>query len=312
MRKIFLFILGFISVLSSVQCVADCNIYLSVSPSEQIENVPIESNSILTERLIQVLTNNDFVVEDSKISPFTISGKFSHIIESTLPGPPIQTALQTNLTIYLGDTRNATIYGSVHLILNGVGTSLQRAFINAMKGVNSSNKFIQEFLKSSSRKIIDYYDARYPQILASARRSCAIKKYDEALWILSMVPECSVGYQQTCELMNEVFQDYIDYEGERLLSEAYAVWSTSQDLVAAEAAFEKLLRIDADSKAYGAANSLAEKINLSVADDRKFELRQKYSDHYDLEKRRIESARQIGVAYGKGQKQISINNYWLK
>ena len=49
-----------------------------------------------------------------------------------------------------------------------------------------------------------------------------------------------------------------------------------------------------------------------VKSDRDFEYRQKYNDQIDLERRRIEAARAVGVAWGNGQKPTTTNIAWIR
>ena len=289
----------------------NCKVNLAVAPITQGEDVPEGVSEFLESRLAQLVTT-DGVSLDPAIGQFFIAGKFNHISENVVPGPPIQTALHTNLTLYIGDMQSKTIYASTTVELRGVGTSGQRAFINAMRMVNERNAKIESILNSGRNKVIDYFNKNINTIIAKAKRAASQKRYDEALWILSSVPECCNGYGQVSKLEQTYFSMYIGNEGEKILQQARAAWAASQDKEGARTALALLSLIDADSSAYPAANKLIEEIRQSIRDDKFFEEREKYNDSVDTEQLRIDAIRQIGVAYGRGQQPITTNVNWIR
>lgn len=289
----------------------NCNVNLAVAPITQGEDVPDGVSDYLESRLAQLVTNDGAAV-DPAIGSFFVAGKFNHISENILPGPPIQTALHTYLTLYIGDIQTKTIYATTTLELRGVGTSGQRAFINAMRSVNEGNPKIEKFMNAGRSKVLDYFNKNLNTIIAKANRAASQKRYDEALWILSSVPECCNGYARVSRLEQDIFNKYIGNEGAKILQRARAAWAASQDRAGARTALALLSLIDVDSSAYPAANQLIEEIRQSIRDDKFFEEREKYNNSVDTEQLRIDAIRQIGVAYGQGQQPITTNLNWIR
>lgn len=289
----------------------DCEISLSVLPMTQGEDVPEPTQDYLLTHLSRMLTA-DGVMVDAGQAQFFVSAKFNHITEDVTPGPPTQTALHSYLTLYMGDLASETVYATTTLELRGVGTSQQRAFINAMRSVNANNRQVASFIENGKAKIINYFDKNYKLIINKARRAAEKNDFEQALWLLVSVPDCCIGYDEVYALETSYFQAYIDQLGVRLYSEALACWAASPDQAGAEKAFRYLMLIDPESSAYPKAVALAAEIKASVKSDRDFELREKYHDSIDIEKRRIEAIRAIGVAYGKGQQPTTTNLMWVK
>lgn len=310
MKRIILSTLVMVGSLSLCSA-QDCTIDLCVLNASQTEDVPDATVDFLNNRLIQIC-NNDGIATDPVQSQFFITGKFNHIVEDVVPGPPVQTALQTVLSLYIGDVSSKTTYASLSLELRGVGTSGQRAFIDALKTLNAGNARINGFLKKGKQKILDYYNSHYTQILTQAERAAAQHKYDEALWRLASVPECCTGYQVVEKHILTYYQQYIDQEGLKLLTAAKSAWGVHPDQAGAAEAFSFLSQIDPESASYPAAMALANEMAKSVKSDRDFELRQKYADQIALEKSRIEGARAVGVAFGNGQQPVTTNITWLR
>lgn len=297
-------------VCSATAAAQTCNVGLSVIPAQQGEDIPELTNDYVCTVLTNLVANNA-TSGDPAQSPFFISAKFNHLTDDVTPGPPAQNVVRTYLTLYIGDLSTKTVYASTSMELRGVGTSYQRALMNALRGINPNNRKVADFVSEGSQKVLAYYNANYPQIIAKAKRAAAKNAYDEALWILLAIPECCDGYAQAYSLEQQYFQQYINQEGTRLYNAAYAAWSAGHDAEAAAAAYAYLLQIDPESSAYSKAQALAKEMSASVKSDRDFELREKYHDAIDIEKSRIDAIRQVGVAYGRGQQPTTTNIAWL-
>lgn len=288
-----------------------CRICIGVEISMQQTDVPAATAEYLASRLKQIASDND-IVSDTGMSPFVLTGKFHHIMKETLPGPPIQTALNTSLTLYVGDVNSQTVYSMTSLELRGVGNGSERAYINAMRSLNSCNDAVKEFLSNAKNKILKFYDTNYKQIISRATHAANIQRYEEALWLLSMIPECSKGYDESVKLANDIYQKYIDRSGASLYAAAQSIWAAAQDETAASEAFSYLQLIDPTSNAYSNAQLLAKEIKEAVHSDRQYNLHKKYTDEIDLERERIECIREIGIAYGRGQQPVTTNLNWIK
>lgn len=300
-----------LAAVPAIASAADCEVNVAVLAAPQPENVPEGTSQYLTTRLTQAATKNG-IAADISASNFFITGKFNHILEDVLPGPPMQTALHTVLTLYAGNVNDHTIYAMKTFELRGVGTSTERAFINAMRTINAQNREVAAFVDEATGKIIDYYDKNYPAIIERANRASSLHHYEEAIYLLTQIPECCKGYGKVTPLVDKAYQDYIDYVGTKLLTAARAEWSRSPNEQGAKLAFANLVQIEPESSAYPGAEKLTAEIKASIKSDRDFELREKYHDSVDLARRRIEAARAIGVAFGTGQQPTTTNLMWLR
>ena len=84
------------------------------------------------------------------------------------------------------------------------------------------------------------------------------------------------------------------------LAAARQEWAAAQNALGAAAAGEYLAKILPDAGCYDEAMELYREIKGKVLDDWKFEMK-KYDDSIDLERRRIDATRAVGVAYGNHQ-----------
>jgi len=305
---ILFFILLLLPVYAHTQ---NCDLHLMVVPVEQGEEVTDGFNEMLMHRLSNVLVQQD-IVADPDFSQFFITGKFTHFYKETLSGPPIQTAMHSTLTLYVGDVVNQQVYASESFEVRGVGNSLERALLNAMNSLNGKNQKVQALIDKGKKKILNYYDKNYKQLMQKAQRAADLNEYGEALHYLSSVPECCQGYGEASTMMNRLFIEKLGREGKQLLQLAQAIYYADPSPRGAAKAMQYLVLIDPDSPAQAEAAKLTQEIKKQVKSDYEFETREKYKDTLLLEKARIDAARAIGVAWGNGQKEQHQNLMFLR
>lgn len=300
------------SAMASVPAAAadNCQIHLMVADASSGEDVPAAVADQLATRLGRAITTNG-VTADTGFGQFFVAGKFNHIQSDVLPGPPMQHSLYTTLTLYIGDINTRKTFATTSIDLRGVGTSEQRAYINALGQLNAKNANIQNFIEKGKQKIVAYFDANYPQILAKARQAASMRNYDEALYHSTQIPECCRGYNEATNLTIQIYRELIDFDGQKLLQAARAAWNAQPDAEGAREAYYYLAQIDPSSSAYEGALKLEKEISAVVKDDKKFETRDKYRDAVETERRYIEAARAVGVAYGQHQQPTTYHINWL-
>lgn len=289
----------------------NCAVPLTVTTMEQTDDVSSAALDHLSNRLSSIMSSNGTVtgISDTR---FFIAGKFSHISDDVLAGPPKQYSVHSDLTIYVGDADSETLFGSTTLDLRGVGNSKQRALINAMRIVNENNPKLKKLLEQASEKVIAYYDANSSQILAKAKKAAAVQNYDEALYYAFSIPECCKSYGKAVNDGLEYYQQYINVNGRKLYEQARAYWTAQPNAEGASQALPILLQIPVGSSVYPEAEKLVKEISEVVKDDKYFEERKKYQDAVDIKKMQIQSAKEIGVAWGKGQQPKTTNIAWIR
>lgn len=289
----------------------ECDYTMRVLTYPQKEEIPNSVIDMLNTRLSTAVSNCGIVISN-QYSQFFITAKFNHVTEDIVPGPPKQFAVHTILTLLIGNPEGQEIYSSKSFDLRGIGNSNQRALINSFQKINAKNNEFNDFIDKGKKKIIDYYNTNYAQILDKANKALILKKYDEALYYACSIPECCNGYSKAVEDIINIFNKYIEYDGEILYKKAYAAWSINPTQEGANIAFNFLSLIDSTSKIFSKAQLLADEIKNTIRSDYVFENKEKYSDSVSLKKAYIEAARQIGIAYGSNQKEASTNLTWIK
>ena len=262
-------------------------------------------------QLETALSLNGMVV-NGDYSQFFITGKFTNFIKDVTSTVPAKTTVNTLLTLSMGDLASQTIYASQSFELRGVGESDTRAFMMALRKLNRNNKDLTAFATKGKKQIVDYFDRNYKSIISKASRASSLRHYEEALYYITSIPECSKGYAEAAPVTERIFKLYIDYTGKKLLAEARAAWAASPDSAGAEKAFASLIQIDFESSAYPDAEALAREISKITQRNWDFENREKYNNEIELRRSTIEAARAVGVAYGSHQQPTTTNIMWMR
>lgn len=288
----------------------DCDIQIQVvTPDTEMTGGDETIAQLLTDRLTRAL-NADGVTAGDSYGQFYITGRFTDLYKDTQPGPPVQTVVHTSLTLMVADIFDNKVFDSETFELRGVGTSAQRAYINALSRLNVRNKTLEEFVNRSRDKVISYFDKNYKSLLSQAHVAASRQDYEQALYLTSLIPTCCTGYPEAETALLSYYQQYIDNEGVILLGKARAEFSMSPDADGAYRAYAYLNQINPESSSYKNAQAYAREIERQCKVEYDFEVHQKYADELSLKMKKIDAARQIGVAFGSGQAANTTNILW--
>lgn len=288
----------------------DCEISL-MALAKRNDSTPEAALKYMVNRLCNSVCR-DGVAASSDYSQFIVVAEASPLFEDVAPGPPAKIALRLSVDLYIADQIGKKVFESVNMEMKGVGETKERAYINALKGLNGNNRVIAGFISDGKNAIVNYYDTQYPNIIKEAERNVALKNYEKALFDLCAVPVCCKGYDRVSDVIVKVYKEYIDYNCSKLIMKARTAWAESPDSYGAGVAGEYLNMIDPSAECYGDAMSLYKEIKNKVKDDWNFEMREKYKDELGVRKQLIEAAKAVGVAYGNGQQPVTTNIMWLR
>ncbi len=306
--KAILVILATIGNIAACKAAADCEMFIQVSVQNP-GDAPDELGQLMTDRLITAL-NSTNLRADQNYGQLLLTGKFTDMYKQDGAGSPPQVAVHTTLTLSIGDVAGGSVFASKSFDLRGVGSSEQRAYINALKSLSARNTAFIDFVESGIDKTVEYFDNNYKAILAKAERAASMRDYEQALYYTTFIPACSKGYNAAQAATLKYFDKYIDYSGELLLRQAKAEFSKSPDAQGAEKAYALLAQIDPASSFATQANRLADEIKTRTKAEYDFHVHKKYEDKVVAERQRVNAAREIGVAFGRGQKGSTTNILW--
>ena len=288
-----------------------CELPVSIYIPEDVGQLPYESVSVLENSLTRLATASNFIT-DLNMSSFVMTIKVDVLDKIVTPTVPAQIVYTLGATLYLADVYTQTKFSSAYVEIKGVGTNETKSLIDACRRINANNTQIKEILHNGRKKIMTYYDNNYRDIVKRAEQKAALEQYEEAIALAISVPTCSKGGDVAQNTALKIYATYRDKLNLALLNRARVIWAAGQNQDAANEAGLLLSQIDSDASCYGDAISLINEMKKQVRLDIDLEKRDKYKDSVELERQRINAIREVGIAYGRGQKPVTTNLTWLR
>jgi len=298
MKKIYSF---FMAALMSATMLAAETEYLpiSVCAVDNQEGFPGGAKALIENKLTQLLTRNG-IAGLNYLGQFVLTVTTTPLDKDVIPGPPVKIAEKMELNLYIVDAQAQTIFSSTSVTVRGLGETETKCYLNAISHMPMQSPQLAKFIDEGKKKIIEYYDHEGEQLIKKAQFLAQQKKYDEALYWVSLIPQQSKHYDAALAAGQDIYQKYLNNECNINLAYARQAWAAEQNSSGAYAAGEYLANILPDAGCYDEAMELYREIKGKVLDDWKFEMK-KYQDGVDLESQRIDAMRQVGVAYGNHQ-----------
>ena len=309
MKKIFSI---FVAALMSATMMAAETEYLpiSVCAVDNQEGFPGGAKALIENKLTQLLTKNG-IAGLNYLGQFVLTVTTTPLDKDVIAGPPMKIAEKMELNLYIVDTQAQTIFSSTSVTVRGLGETETKCYLNAISHMPMQSPQLAKFIEEGKNKIIEYYDHEGEQLIKKAQFLAQQKKYDEALYWVSLIPQQSKHYDAALAAGQDIYQKYLNNECNINLAYARQAWAAEQNSSGAYAAGEYLANILPDAACYDEAMELDREIKGKVLDDWKFEMK-KYQDGVDLESQRIDAMRQVGVAYGNHQPTQTTNIEFLR
>jgi hypothetical protein len=154
---------------------------------------------------------------------FLISGQVNELSKNIVVGPPDQIVLELEVNLIIGDGLEGTIFATEAITIKSIGDNETKAYIDALKKIKTSDKNIQAFVEKGKTKIIEYYNSKCDFILKQASALSDQKSYDNALYVLSEVPEvCKTCYDGAMDLSVKIYKAKVENECQLNITKAKA------------------------------------------------------------------------------------------
>lgn len=265
------------------------------------------ASTILTNKLNQVVNANGLGGNGS--SRFIITANVIELSKDVIASAPPSIVYTLDVTLYIGDGMDGKKYASHTLTLKGVGQNENKAMIDAIKSIKPNDPAIQAFVTVGKTQIVEYYNARCEQILKEAKLLEAQNRFEEAIFVLTAVPDASLAcYNKAIDAIVPIYNKYIDRDCKIKLQEATAIWNANQSVEAANEVGQILMQIDPQAACYADVRTFSNKIANRVLQLQDREWNFKVDSEIGLKRDVIKAYRDVGVAYGKGQPKTVVYN----
>lgn len=284
-------------------------IVLNAVVLDKENKIPEETKSQLISKLNQIAS--DYGVGGKALSSrFVLAIKINILTKDIVAGPPQMIAENLEITFYVGDAIENTIFSSTSLNLKGVGTNENKAMIAALQNINIKNKQFEELINAGKDKIVAHFNNQCDFVIKKAETLRDKQEFDAAIYELMQVPEvCKVCYDRCMNAVQPIFQKKIDREAIQVINDAKNKWNANPNSKGAEEARLLLNKVEPASSSYKEAVALSESIRIKIEQNEKrdWDFKMKiYNDHVKLEEQRIEAARATAIEYYKNQPQTII------
>lgn len=142
----------------------DFDIYVIPVSAGPTEN----STNLLADRLRQALSVNGRVAiqtskDNSQIGGsesdncFVMFPTINELARNVTTSPPILHTIELNITLYIAGYDISSTFGTYSFTVKGAGTTYEKAYFDAIKKINPSNKDLQTYIVNTKNKIRRYY-----------------------------------------------------------------------------------------------------------------------------------------------------------
>jgi hypothetical protein len=247
----------------------------------QKENITEEVRASLTKKLEQIISKSGAVANYQNTS-FVLSAELSISSKDIIAGPPQMIAQNLELTLRVGDAKSGISFSMVSTSLRGVGINENKSTLEAIKTISVTNDEIQKCVENGKKAILLYYQDNCSRLLDDATNLAQLGKHDEAIFILSMIPDaCADCHSRSLETCQMIYQAKINSESARALQAAKSVWSLEPTESGAIKAAQFLEKINPYSSSFDESQKLSKTIIKKFEAQQEAEWNFKLKQHED-------------------------------
>lgn len=290
---------------------------ITVAPAHMISDyeIPEKLDNQMKSKLQRSLTAYG-IASEIGMSSFAMVPEIVINDEQTTTTVPVYCNIDFDLVISLKDIYTGKIFATFTQNGKGKGNNKSNAIAKGVSAMPLNTSEFQTFCENAKDKVILYYEQQMPALIASSKAAANGRNFEQAIGILSEIPEECRGYDtKVAPLIGSYYETQINLEGENILAEAKAAWAQSPDESGAEKVASILSKMPASCKSSQGAAALIQEVKKRVTslEARRFAFESKQADRaYSLDKQSlanahsermasISSARAIGVAWAKNQ-----------
>ena len=280
--------------------------------------LPPTSYNVLQNKLTNIITKNG--LGSAVGQRFIITANCNLLTKDITSTTPPMHAYTVEVTLYVGDGIEGTLFATYSTTCKGVGETPDKAYLAALKNIKTNTPEIADFLEEGKTRIIEYYNSQCDFFITDARSQAAMENYDEALYMLLSIPNvCKDCYMRAQAEIPGMYKNKIDKECASYLTQARSAWmargSANEARDAAIEASMLLSEINPNAECYDEALSFMKQIGkkMEEIDNREWEFVKRMEDHRHKEAlSSINAAKEIEMAWAKNQPKTiyNIRTWW--
>lgn len=254
------------------------NIAITPLLPEEVD-IPESLRPMLQQKLLQIATTNGY---GSESDDFILTANVMVLEKTAVPTVPPQINLTLEVSLYVINRLEKVIVAEKSVQIGGIDKTENSAYTQALKQLNPRKSEIRSFMTSAREKIVEYYAKKLPSLLAKAQSMADMGNTDEALAVLSTIPEVVPEYPLVAELMSEFYLKSLDTECAGILREAQGKLAVKNY----EDALDLLVTVDPLSSHFQEAGQMIDSIHAVIS----AEEAQQYAMELQLYQQQLELA----------------------
>ena len=273
--------------------------------------IPPAALTVLENKLIQIATHYG-ITGSTNLFRFILTANIDVLTKDITATAPVMQAYTLSINMNIADGVDGKAFSSYSTTVKGVGENETKAYLSALKNLKTNNPAYQSFIENGKSKIIAYFNAQCDFILKQAKTLADMNQFDEAIWNLTSIPDvCPECWNKANITAKMIFKQKIDFECKDKINMANNIWNAGQSWDAANQAGAVLSTIDPNSACVGEIKPLAAKIEKRIREVDKREWNYFYDYNIGLTRDWIKAYRDVGVAWGNGQRRTVIYKSYI-
>ena len=318
MKKFLVTIVALASVLCAMAQTNERPIPIGVYVSDSATAISPMAYSLLEDKLLQIVTANGLGADNH--ASFFLTCSVNLTDKEVISGAPTRIIQNADVSFYIADMQTCRVYESVTISARGVGENENKAFVSVFKNIKPSSQEMKTLIANASKEIVAYYESQINNYIKQAEALAKLGEFEQALYILSVVPDVCEGYNRINDAAVDIYQKMIDNESLVMLQKAKTIWAAGHSYEAAMEAGEYLAEVSPYSTCYDKAEALASEIKEFVIAERAYDRQQAEQEiawsrmmaekEHALKEKEIDAWKAVGVAYGQNQPTQSYEMWW--
>lgn len=183
---------------------ADDGARIAISPQVSDQEIPNGAKNMLLTKMKQIATLNGLSGDGD--NPFFIMDASVDILTKELtPTAPPMHALNLQITFFIGDNINDNVYSETSMEVKGVGKNETKAYIAAIKNINTRKGQFKAFVERGKDKILEFYNSDCDFVISRAKALQKQGNNAQAIKVLNSVPKVSKEcYDKCMEILAEI------------------------------------------------------------------------------------------------------------
>ena len=250
--------------------------------------LPADADRALMMKMNQMVTANGMGASSLR---YALVPNVVVVDKQTTGTVPVQFIVSLEVSFYVLDVTEEIIVAETSFTTRGIDRLENKAIIRAINQIASRSPQVKTFMEKSRSKIIDYYTTRVPALLQKAQSLADREQYNEAIALLSAVPESIDEYPLVAEQMSAIYKKSLDQTAVGAIRQAKGAIALKNY----DEAFEALQKVNPLSSYSDEAFALIESVDQQLAEEER-QQKEEEMRRYEERLRQNEQARQDAVA----------------